>query len=204
MKCSYCGNETQGWQLYCPCCGTRQPRPDPQQPISVHIPRAPEPQIPDWEEETVSAQAAEEAFPVIEVPRTCAPALQLSTRRGLGKMFFLGILTLGIYPAVIWSRLVQELNMVAGRYDGDRTVSYFGMQMIAPFTLFVYAFVWMHDLCDRVGRELRRRNIDYAFGPRHFWLWNVLGTLILAGPFVFTHKLMKAMNLLNEDYNRVG
>ena len=141
---------------------------------------------------------------MIEVPRTCAPALRLPTRRGLGKMFFLGILTLGIYPAVIWSRLVQELNMVAGRYDGDRTVSYFGMQMIAPFTLFVYAFVWMHDLCDRVGRELRRRNIDYAFGPRHFWLWNVLGALILAGPFVFTHKLMKAMNLLNEDYNRVG
>ena len=56
----------------------------------------------------------------------------------------------------------------------------------------------------RVGDELRRRNIDYQFGAKTFWLWNVLGSLILVGPFVFVHKLMKAMNRINGDFNRRG
>ena len=132
------------------------------------------------------------------------PRLKLPTGRGLGKMFFLGILTLLIYPTVIWSRIVTELNITASRYDGERTMPYFGMVILTPLTLGIYAFVWMHKFCRRIGEELNRRNIDYAFGPKDFWLWGVLGTLILAGPFVFTHKLMKSMNLINADFNVNG
>ena len=37
-------------------------------------------------------------------------------------------------------------------------------------------------------------------------LWTLLavGMLTLIGPFVFTHKLMTAMNKLNEDFNING
>ena len=119
-------------------------------------------------------------------------------------MIFLGILTAGIYPTVIWSRIVTELNIVASRHDGKRTMPYFAMLLLSPITLMIYTFVWFHGLCNRVGRELRRRRIDYAFGPRHFWLWNILGSLILVGPFIFLHKLMKAMNFINRDFNRNG
>ena len=119
-------------------------------------------------------------------------------------MFFLGILTLGIYPVVIWSRIVTELNIVASRYDGKRTMSYFGMVMLAPITLGIHPLVWIHKFCRRIGDELNRRHLDYTFGPAAFWLWCVLGSLILVGPFVFTHKLMKSMNLLNADFNVKG
>ena len=128
----------------------------------------------------------------------------MGTGRGLAKMFFLGILTLGIYPTVIWSRIVTELNLAASRYDGKRTMPYFAMCILAPITLGIYLPVWFHGFCSRVGDELKRRKIDYQFGAKTFWLWNVLGSLILVGPFIFVHKLMKAMNRINEDFNRRG
>lgn len=133
-----------------------------------------------------------------------APALKLPTKRGLGKMFFLGLITAGIYPMTIYSKIVTELNILASRYDGQRTMTFFGMLMVAPFTLGIYALIWFHQLCDRIGNELQRRGINYKFGPSHFWLWNVLGACILVGPFVFLHKLMKSMNLLNKDFNEKG
>ena len=133
-----------------------------------------------------------------------APNLKLPTKRGLGKMIFLGLLTLGIYPTVIYSKIITELNILASRYDGKRTMTFFGMLMVAPLTLGIYAYVWMHKLCGRIGNELQRRGIDYKFGPSQFWLWNILGAFILVGPFVFLHKLMKSMNLLNKDFNEKG
>ena len=135
---------------------------------------------------------------------TMVPKLTLPTQRGLGKMILLGLVTLGIYPMVIYSRIITELNILASRYDGKRTMTFYGMLMLAPLTLCVYPFVWFHDLCERMGNEMQRRGIDYKFGPAQFWLWNVLGSFILVGPFVFTHKLMKSMNLLNQNYNEKG
>ena len=119
-------------------------------------------------------------------------------------MFFLGILTLGIYPTVIWSRIITELNLAASRYDGKRTMPYFAMLMLTPFTLGILSLVWMHNFCSRIGDELRYRKINDTFRPRDFWLWGMLGSLIVVGPFVFVHKLMKAMNKINDDFNRVG
>ncbi len=132
------------------------------------------------------------------------PANPLATGRGLAKMFFLGILTLGIYDMVILSRLPDELNIAASRYDGRKTMPYFAMLLISPFTLMVLPFVWYHNFCDRIRHELLRRRIDYKMGASTFWLWNILGSLILVGPFIFTHKLCKAMNLINKDYNENG
>ena len=135
---------------------------------------------------------------------TLVPKLVMPTKRGLGRMIFLGLITLGIYPTVIFSKIVTELNILASRYDGKRTVTFFGMLMLAPLTLGIYSFVWFHKLCGRIGDELQRRGVEYKFGPAHFWLWNILGSFILVGPFVFLHKLMKSMNLLNKDFNVKG
>lgn len=132
------------------------------------------------------------------------PALQLATNRSLAKMIFLGLVTFGIYNMVIYSKMTTDLNVAASRYDGRRTMSYFGMCTLAPLTLFILPWVWIHNLCDRIKAELNRRNIDYKFGPATFWLWNVLGSLILVGPFIFIHKLMKSMNKLCENFNQNG
>lgn len=198
MKCYYCGMEVPENRNFCLWCGSDQSAAPVQEPevISPVV----ETLVPE-----VTELELEREFPRIRLPEPVpAPKLQLPTGRGLGKMFFLGLLTLGIYPTVIWSRIVTELNLVASRYDGKCTMPYFAMCLLAPLTLGIYPLVWMHKFCGRIRRELDRRTIGWQFGPRTFWLWNVLGSLILVGPFVFCHKLMVAMNKLNADYNING
>ena len=152
-------------------------------------------------------------------------------------MILLGLVTCGIYPMVIWSRISGEINMVASRYDGKRTIHFMWVPYLAVLTLFVYPFVWIHGLCNRIGDELIRRGIRYKFSAATFWLWNLLYPLIgavitavlvvllpkvgldltlaylaygamalvsIIGPFVYLHKNMKAMNLINTDYNEKG
>lgn len=199
MKCSYCGAELTAGRRFCDFCGTEQEEKKTEKLLWTE----------DMLEEVAvrkvpTAPAAPAPKPEAKRVRTAAPRIQLPTGRGLGKMFFLGILTLGIYPTVIWSRIVTELNLAASRYDGKRTMPYFAMCTLAPITLGIYLLVWMHQFCGRVSEELKRRGIDYKFGAKTFWLWNVLGSLILVGPFIFVHKLMKSMNQINGDFNRRG
>lgn len=216
MNCHYCGKPKVEGDLFCRYCGTRhvsQPQPAPiVEPVPV-VEAAPvaEP-IPVVEAApVVESTPVVEPAPVVEavpaaapVPAVTRPRIQLPTRRGLAKMFFLGIVTLGIYPVVIFSKMATEVNIVASRYDGERTMPFFAMLTLSPLTLGILSWVWIHQLCGRIGREVDRRNLPYSFGPRHFWLWNVLGSLILVGPFIFMHKLMKALNLINQDFNDRG
>jgi hypothetical protein len=137
-------------------------------------------------------------------PAFTRPRVQHPTGRGLLKMIFLGLITGTIYNQVIFCRIVTELNILASRYDGRRTMPYFAMISTTPITLGILPLVWFNNLCDRIGNELKRRGLNYSFSASTFWLWNILGSLIVIGPFVFQHKLMKAMNLLNKDFNEKG
>lgn len=76
--------------------------------------------------------------------------------------------------------------------------------LLSWLTLGIAPFVWAHKLCNRIGNELRRRGVDYSFDALDFWLWCVLGSLIVVGPFIFVYRFMKAMNLMNADYNVRG
>ena len=251
MHCHYCGADLNDTDLFCLHCGTRQQVLPEEVPVAVQEEEAPQ-QLPEVapapRNETVykeksfdwhpyGAPAKEE--PLVDFRnspfvQTCV--LQLPVKRRLWKMILFGILTFGIYPAVIWSRLTGEVNLVASRYDGKRSMPFFGVVLLAPLTMGIHFLVWINKLCSRIGCELQRRNIPYTFGPSDFWLWSFLlsfacGTclgicavlvsirfdiyfiiwilltiafLTLVGPFVFIAKLLKAMNLLNEDFNTNG
>ena len=137
-------------------------------------------------------------------PQYFAPAYQHPTNRGVAKMIFLSILTFGIYGIVVWCKLVTELNVVASRYDGKRTCPYFAASMLTSITFGIYSFVWQHKMANRIGAELRRRGYGYKVGASDFWLWGILGSLIIVGPFVYCHKILKGMNLINASYNMYG
>ena len=211
MICHYCGAELADRSGFCLNCGTRQEQAavltapvEKEQLLPVQAEAERQVSVlnePELDEESLAAE-----FPTdfsLSVP-CAAPALKLPAERGLGKMLLFGILTLGIYPVVIWSRIVTELDLCASRYDGRRTMPFFAMMLLAPVTLGIYPLVWMHKFCARTGAELRRRGGEFTFGARDFWLWNVLGSLILVGPFVFTHRLLRAMNGINQDFNMNG
>ncbi|MBQ0062946.1 MAG: DUF4234 domain-containing protein [Prevotella sp.] len=126
----------------------------------------------------------------------------MKTNRGLLKMILLGIITLGIYPIVVYSQISEEINVLASPHDGKHTMHYCLIFFLFSWlTLNIATLVWWHRISGRIGQELRRRNLQYSFGASDFWLWNILGSLIVIGPFVYIHKLMKAMNFINADWN---
>ena len=134
-----------------------------------------------------------------------APVTQLKTNRSMLKVFLLNLITLNIYGIVVMSGVSSDINVIASRYDGKKTMHFCLLTfIIAPITLGIAAFVWFHNISSRMGKELQRRGIDYKFGAKDYWLWNVLGALIIVGPFIYFHKFFTASNKLAENFNTNG
>lgn len=133
------------------------------------------------------------------------PARQLKTNRHIVMLLLLSFITFGIYSIVFFTSVANDLNTIASRYDGKKTMHYCLLFFIvAPLTLGIGAIVWFHKISARMGNELKRRGIAYDFGAADFWLWNVLGSLIFVGPFIYIYKFIKSMNLLAANYNVNG
>lgn len=129
----------------------------------------------------------------------------LRTNRGLLKYILLSIITLGIYSIVCLSHVSEEVNLVASKHDKRHTMHYCLIYFIFSWlTLGIVPLVWWHRICNRIGTDLEVRAIDYPFGSGTWWGWGFFGSLIVVGPFIFYHKLFKAMNQLNESYNKHG
>ena len=129
----------------------------------------------------------------------------LRTNRSMVKFYLLSFVTLGIYGLVLMSHVSVEINHIASQHDGRRTMHYCLMLFLLSWlTLGIYPLIWYRNLCSRIGDELYRRNINYKFGVGCYWGWNIFGSLIIVGPFIFCHKFLKAMNKLCDDYNING
>ncbi|MBO5291790.1 MAG: DUF4234 domain-containing protein [Lachnospiraceae bacterium] len=117
----------------------------------------------------------------------------------------LGIATCGIYYIVVFTMMGCEINQTASPRDGKKTMNYcLATLLLGPLTCGIFPLIWFHNFSDRVGREARLRGVDTNFGAASFWLWYVLGSFIIVGPFVYLYKLCVAMNGINESYNRCG
>ena len=131
---------------------------------------------------------------------------QLRTDRGLIKFFLLSLITFGIYGIVVMSHISTEINEIATKHDGKNTMHYCLVFFVLSWlTLGIYPLIWYHNLSNRIGNELIRRGLDYRISAGTFWGWGFLGILLFGiGPLVYIHKLMRAMNTLAADYNKVG
>ena len=134
-----------------------------------------------------------------------APLKAMNNERALWKFIVFGLLTCGIYTIVFWSGIGEDLNIAATRRDGKKTMHYcLVLFLLGPITCSIYLFVWFHQMSERLGSEARARGFATDFGASTFWLWYVLGSLIIVGPFIYVHKLCTAMNAIANSYNANG
>lgn len=127
------------------------------------------------------------------------------TNRSLTKFILLGIIALGIYQIYVIARAGEDLNAIASRYDNKRTMNYWLVALLLGWlTLGIMQFVWWHGTSNRIGDEQARRGQARTISSADFWLWCVLGSLIIVGPFVFMYKWLHAMNGLCADFNERG
>lgn len=133
------------------------------------------------------------------------PVGKLKTNRGLLKFILLTPLTFGLYGIWVMSSISNDINVIASRYDGRKTMHYCMLFfVVGPLTFGIAYIAWYHNISARIGSELKRRNIPYGFGAFSYWLWNILGALIVIGPFIYRYKLFKAANKLCRHYNYNG
>ena len=191
MKCENCGNDLIGNVQYCNVCGSYQYGEQTNQ----------------YAEPTQQYNVPYDGpvnYSNSYSPNNSAPALKLPTDRGLLKFILLGLITFGIYDVVVISRMSSEINITASRYDGKRTIPILAASTLFLITLFIYSFVWYHGFSNRVGNEARRRGYNTSFSASDYWLWNILGSLIFIGPFIYLYRLLKTMNMINTSYNAYG
>ena len=104
-------------------------------------------------------------------PQQTAPAGQLKTNRGLLKFILLNIITLVIYSLFIFSGISSDINVIASRYDGKKTMHFCLLFfLVGPITLGIADIVWFHRISNRIGNELKRRQIAYSFSASDYWL----------------------------------
>lgn len=131
--------------------------------------------------------------------------MTLRTNRSAAKYILLSFITFGIYGLICMMNTGNDLNTVATKHDGKKTMNYLLVFfLLTPITLGIAMFVWMNRISARIGSELDQRGCMGSFGAKDFWLWCVLGSLILVGPIIYFHKFFKSMNMLCEDYNISG
>ena len=139
-------------------------------------------------------------YPYDEEERERKPE-KLRTDRSMWKFMILTVLTFGIYSILFFIPFSFDLDKVAPKSDRSRTMNYLWVYLLAFFTFGSVIYVWHYQIAARVEEALERRKIEYEFGTGDFWGWFLFGSLILVGPFVYFHKLCKAMNLLCASYN---
>lgn len=150
-------------------------------------------------------QPYQQQYQYQQQPQYQQPRYQLDTSRSLVKYILLSIVTLGIYGIYVMTKVSTDINIIASRYDGKKTMNFCLLTFVFSWlTLGIYPLVWYHMLSNRIGDELRRRGFAMEFSAETFWLWNVLGSVIIVGPFIYMHKLLTAMNQLSDSYNRMG
>ena len=199
-RCPNCGQEVRAHVTFCGHCGFQLKRSANAQ--NTNIVSTTKQQIAEAERTKASLLPQNIS---VNVSVSTAPAGKLKTNRSLLKFLLLGPITLGIYPLVVMSTVSNDINQIAGRYDGKKTMHYCLLFFLVGWlTLGIAYIVWNHKLSARIGNELQRRGISYSFGVGSYWGWSVLGALILVGPFIYLRKLFKAMNLLAKNYNING
>lgn len=135
-----------------------------------------------------------------------APVVPIRTNRSFTKFFFLSIITLGIYGLVMHANMSNDINTIATQHDGRKTMNYCWIFFIFSWlTLGIASLVWWHRISDRIGNELRRRNLPYSFSSGTWWGWGFFGAFLFGiGPLIYEHKLITAMNTIAADYNTKG
>jgi len=128
-----------------------------------------------------------------------APKLQ--TNRSMWKLMLLTVLTLGIYPILFFIPFSFDLDKIAPKPDRSKTMNFLWAYLLSLFTMNIVMDVWLYHITARIQEGLEQREIDFEFGTKDFWLWFFFGSFILVGPFIYYHKMCKAMNLLCEHYN---
>ncbi len=129
------------------------------------------------------------------------PPAKLKENRSFLKFLLFSFLTLGIYTIVFYISVSFDINKIASKHDGKNTMNYLFAFLLGIFTGSIVVLIWYFGITARIEDELDRRDLECELTRSDFFLWYLLGSFFLVGPFIFHYKFIKAIDLLCRSYN---
>jgi hypothetical protein len=123
----------------------------------------------------------------------------LKTNRGFWKLFFLCIITLGIYSLYLIYRMAKEANL--DDPDSKKVPGLIVMILLSVITVGIYGLVWNYRVNEKFAAAVRRGGGQPKFDGGKWLLWTLVGSLILVGPLVALVKSLHLWNEANKVYN---
>ena len=123
----------------------------------------------------------------------------MRTDRKLSSLILLNLLTFGIYGLWYWNRFARDMNTCC-REDGEHTAGVLRRLVLGVLTLGIYELVWLGKTGDRIARNCQAQGIPCPCTGASLLLWQMVGSLILIGPLVAAHQLLRGMNCLAAHY----
>ncbi len=122
-------------------------------------------------------------------------------KRGLAVLILLSIITFGIYGLYWIYNLAKDVNTICDG-DGKQTSGLLKYILLGLITFGIYNLVWVYMLGDRLQDNAQKYNINIKESGGTVLLWLILGSLIIIGPFIALHIIIKNTNALAEEYNK--
>ena len=124
----------------------------------------------------------------------------MKTNRSLLVMILLSIITFGIYGLYFQYAYARDMNIVC-EGDGKHTRGLIALILLSMITFGIYPIIWMYGCGERISDNCRTRGIPCNTTGGSVVLWDILGSLIIVGPFIAWHKLIDGLNKLCAYYN---
>jgi len=127
-------------------------------------------------------------------------------RRSVILMFLLGILTIGIYPLVVFCHIGKEINQITEGKEGyKRSMHFLGAFFLGFITLGIVPIVWVCRVASKFGRvayelEIRKPHIS---GTSAFLL-NVLFAVFVIPAIVGCFKFIHTVNAVESRLNAIA
>ena len=123
----------------------------------------------------------------------------LKTNRGFWKVFFLTLITFGIYSWYMIHKMSQEANLVDP--NGKKVGGLVAFILLSLITFGIYALYWNYKVCNKFAANVRTGGTEPKFDGSKYLLWALLGSLIIVGPIVAFVKELHLWNDSNKVYN---
>lgn len=127
----------------------------------------------------------------------------MKENRSLLVYILLSIITFGIYSLWFYYAYARDMNIVCAG-DGKKTGGLLAIIFLSMITFGIYGIVWTYKVGDRIFENCTRKGIKAPCSGGSLLCWNILGSMIVIGPLVAMHKMIKGLNLLCAHYNRNG
>ena len=134
--------------------------------------------------------------PKVESPKEEKVVLDVKTNRGLVKVIFFSIITLGIYGLVYLSRYQKDLNAIRGVYGEKKGIGVIAMILLGIITLGIVMLVWSIKRILSTYRLAKKAGTDVKGSAVFVILSSTILSWTIVCPLLAYSKMIKTMNNL--------